>query len=177
MEFTKVGPPVSEADVASFEVQVGASLPADYRAFILTTNGGVPSRNVIDDPVRAFVGVEGFFSLGPVHGDLSMADALATWDGRHPDGMLPIALCGGSNLLLLTLRGQTTHPVYYWEHDGEADEGEPARTDNLTRLADSFTDLVGSLHDEDLINHPDVQRMMGGDVWVDPDFNPGPRKH
>lgn len=177
MEFTRVGPPLSEADIASFEQQIGGTLPDDYRDFLVTTNGGVPEVRFVNDPVRELVGVEGFFSVGEVQGELSMSDALATWGGRYPNDMLPLALCGGSNLLLLTLGGQSTNPVYYWEHDGEANEGEPARTDNLTQLATSFSGLLESLHDEDLINHPEVQRMMGGDVWVAPDFNPGPRKH
>src|SRR4051812_46844990 len=39
------GPQVTEAAVTKFEAQLGATLPEDYRAFLLDVNGGQTARN------------------------------------------------------------------------------------------------------------------------------------
>lgn len=51
-EFSETGPPVTTADVDAFEAKIGSPLPEDYRRFLLTTNGGVPSDNTVDEPSR-----------------------------------------------------------------------------------------------------------------------------
>jgi hypothetical protein len=45
VRFTNSGPALSESDVAAFEARHKLSLPADYRAFLLRTNGGQPEPN------------------------------------------------------------------------------------------------------------------------------------
>ena len=39
------GPEVTESEIAAFENQLGATLPADYRAFLLEVNGGRTARS------------------------------------------------------------------------------------------------------------------------------------
>jgi hypothetical protein len=41
-EVLERGPRLSEKDIADFEEGIKSSLPADYRAFLLATNGGEP---------------------------------------------------------------------------------------------------------------------------------------
>lgn len=137
------------------------------------TNGGVPEERRIPEPSDIGIGVSGFFSLGDAtSGDLSMTRALETWAGRYPDGYVPIARCEGSNLLLMATGDEHAGRVVYWDHDGEADDGEPARTDNLTPVADSFQALIEALTD-DAIDDAEVQRLLEGSTgWVDPDFKP-----
>lgn len=42
VEFAKIGPKLTEEEVASIEKWPGVRLPTDYRAFLLNYNGGVP---------------------------------------------------------------------------------------------------------------------------------------
>jgi hypothetical protein len=166
------GPSVDTGVIRALAPGVGV-LPNDYRSFLLATNGGVPEEQQIPEPSDIGIQVRGFFSVGDsTSGDLSMTRALATWADRYPDGYVPIALCEGSNLLLMATGEESTGRVVYWDHDREADEGEPARTDNLTPVADSFTALLAALTD-DATDDAVVQRLLENSTgWVDPDFKP-----
>ena len=53
IELQEVGPSLTEERVASFEQELGISLPDQYRRFLLQTNGGMPS------PQKDTVDVEG----------------------------------------------------------------------------------------------------------------------
>lgn len=168
----KPGPTIDEADILALATKVGV-LPDDYRSFLLSTNGGVPEEQQVPEPSDIGIQVKGFFSLGDTtSGDLSMTRALDTWADRYPDGYVPIARCEGSNLLLLSTGDEHAGRVVYWDHDGEADEGEPARTDNLTPVTDSFTALLEALTD-DATDDAEVQRLVENSTgWVDPNFKP-----
>ena len=39
-------PPATELEVVNFEKRIGHDLPADYRRFLLTINGGMVNRNI-----------------------------------------------------------------------------------------------------------------------------------
>lgn len=170
--FNQPGPRVDTTAVASLEARVGATLPADYREFLLSTNGGVPDPNGLSAPSQGGIGIRWFLSLGPASEDQSLTRAIDTWRDRHPAGMLPIAICEGSNLLLLALTGTPPGKVFYWDHDGEADEGEEPRFDNLTEVADSFTALLEALHDQDPRQDPRYRDIAGGTGTGNPDFIP-----
>lgn len=42
VELIGTGPPLAESDVVALKLTLGVILPADYRAFLLRWNGGVP---------------------------------------------------------------------------------------------------------------------------------------
>lgn len=76
---TDRGPMLSESEIAAFEAEVGATLPADYREFLLTWNGGRPVPDTIDVPSgsifclsleRGEAGSTSFVDLQSVSGDL-----------------------------------------------------------------------------------------------------------
>src|SRR5262245_37416943 len=52
LKFNFSGPPVTMADIAHAEEEVGGGLPAAHRAFLLNYNGGVPSRVFFHNPAR-----------------------------------------------------------------------------------------------------------------------------
>lgn len=170
--FRTTGPTISEAVVLEIEHRIGSDLPTDYRDFLLKTNGGTPEDAYVPEPADIGIVVTGFFSLGEASGDLSMESALSTWANRYPDGYLPIARCEGSNLLLLGVSRDVRDLVFYWDHDGEADDNEPPRTDNLTFVASSFTELIDSLTDDEA-DDEEVRRLLDGSTgWVNPGFKP-----
>ena len=167
--FTNSGQPVDTATLDAFEASLGSTLPADYRTFLSTTNGGIPHPDTVHEERQGVIGIRWFLSLGTNSDESSLTAARETWHERHPEGLLPIAVCDGSNLLLLDLEQSQ---VFYWDHDGEADEHDEPRFDNLTPVAESFSALVSSLIDFDPRQDPRYAQIAGGSGTGDPDFSP-----
>lgn len=144
IEFARTGPALSETRL---DEVVGTDLPADYRTFMLIQNGGTlrESAHLPGDTsgasVRAFLTVD-----DPAGADgHDLEHHLGTYDGRYPAGFLPIGVDASSNLILLDTGYQQPGSVWFWDHEGEADDGEPARTDNIAKVADTFTGFVDGL--------------------------------
>lgn len=144
--------PLTEAVVADFESEIGAALPADYRAFLLANNGGSSDHDRFtvrwstpphSDPITREV-LDYFRSLG--EGALDMRKALRAFSGRVPDGALPVATDPFGNQILLGLAGDHRGRVYFWLHDlpPEMDETDPA---NLGVVADSFDAFLAGLRE------------------------------
>ena len=117
---------------------------------MLEHNGGVlrESAHLPNDTsgasVRAFLTVDD--PQGPAGFDL--AHYLEAYAGRYPDGFLPIAVDSSSNLILLDIGYEQPGSVWFWDHEAEADEDEPPRTDNITKIAESFAQFVATLTTE-----------------------------
>ncbi|KAH7121687.1 hypothetical protein EDB81DRAFT_814218 [Dactylonectria macrodidyma] len=135
----------SEQDVEEFSKRF--SIPDDYKSFLQRHNGGIPQPNTIrpDDNVRvinhllALVSPRGFGE--------SIENYLGLYKDRIPKSNLPIASAGSGDLLLIDL--QDTGSIYYWDHNFEADS-EIAENyyKNLDKIADSFSDLLTTLHEQ-----------------------------
>ena len=52
LEVTQSGRPLKVADVTAYEKRIGFKLPPDYKAFLLTSNGGKPLRNHVKHGTR-----------------------------------------------------------------------------------------------------------------------------
>jgi hypothetical protein len=134
----------TERGLLAFQRRIGHELPADYREFLLEHNGGVPEATIVETKsvsslVRRLHGLHG----GPSWARLDKLRK--TFDGRVPDGMLPIGTDPFGNLYCLGIAGRFRPKVWFWDHEGEAHEGEPPRTDNLTLVAPSFASFIGKL--------------------------------
>lgn len=172
VEFRRTGSPVTEPVIRDLESLVGHRLPDDFRVFVLEQNGGVPAREV-HTPGPESVGVRAFFMLDD-DPDYSMANALEVYTGRYPDGMLPIATDSSSNLILLDLGYVHPGSVWFWNHEEEANDDEPPRTDNITKVADTFEEFLTSLTDR-LSDEEEalIQRGLDGATGGgNPDFVP-----
>lgn len=172
IEFSKPGPAIRVATVEAFEQTIGHPLPADYRTFLIESNGGVPVQDHI--PSNADVGIDAFFSLDSNDPDYGMAPHLAVYADRYPATMLPIASSVGSNLILIDVAGDDIGSVWFWDHEAEADEGEPPRTDNITKLADDFDSFLDQLTKDvdpefEALYRRALETATG---WEDPDFKP-----
>lgn len=157
--YVRPGTPADEAAVAVFERALGFQLPAEYRRYLLEVGGGALEANVLRSDER--VGVQALLELGS-----SLEARRRTYAERVPHGFLPIADDGCGNLLLLALGGRERGSVWFWDHEQEAEEGEPATRDNLTRVADSVRGLLGGLRPHG------AGGEAGGVVsaWIDPDL-------
>jgi len=155
--------------LSALENKIPGQLPSPYRAFLLQNNGGRPEENSFSMLQQGLGGVVTFFGiLGKgKEGDLntkrlSMAD-------RVPIRYLPIADAEGGNLLVLSLAPPDLGAVYFWDHELEAEEGEPATKDNLYPIAQSFDEFLQKLRpfdpDSVQVDERDVK-----DVWVSPEL-------
>ena len=144
---------ISEADIAAFEQRLGAVLPADYRDFLLATNGGQP------EPLLGFefsetTGDESgsliryFLCLLPANHPLSIIEMLFGLDyqGRLVSGYVPIGEDPLGNYVLLSTLPHDYGHVYFWDHE-EEDEDEASMC-NMSLIAPSFTAFMAGLTED-----------------------------
>lgn len=136
--------PASVRDVESLERRLGVELPADYRSFLLSQNGGRVHDNDLATPEGEEIGiaVRSFLSIGGATND-SLDDFIDVYRGRYPDEFLPIGEAAGGNLILLRVGATSSGEVYFWDHEFEGDE--EVTWENLTLLAKSFTQFMEAL--------------------------------
>jgi hypothetical protein len=137
---------VSDARMAAFETRLGVPLPADYRAFLRDTNGGVPRRTTfafVEGRTRTESTLRYFYGL-----DLNRYDdiehKLSMFEGRVPGETLPIAGDPLGNLVCLVIRGKNVGQVLFWDHEKES-SGRPTYR-NMYKIADSFAALIEHLY-------------------------------
>jgi len=150
----KPGPPLKPSKLDAFERKVGYSFPKTYREFLLTCNGGDPERTRISGPHENLAGIRLFLELtkSTNQGLLYYYNLMRD---RIPTGFLPIALDECGNVFIINLNPQAPDQgvVYFWDHELEADEdaGEIPSYNNLTRIADTFQDLLNHMHPDPII--------------------------
>ena len=141
--------PLEEKFLTCVEEFWGFGLPKSYKHFLLLYNGGEPTnrnfnfKNMSDGScVDEFFGFIKSFNL-----NLLLKQKYA--GERVPENTLPIANDSFGNLLLLSVKGKDRGKIYFWDHEMEADpdQGEAPSYDNMTLIADSFTEFIDSLHD------------------------------
>ena len=144
-----LGPAADERRVATFETMLGASLPAEYRAFLLRTNGGQPDppcfpvdgweNNPLGD-VQLFLGLD-----APIE-SCDLRWAVEVLADRLPAGLLPIAWSNCGDAVCLSLNEADRGSVYVWVHDveGEVAPWRPSRYTHVHFAAASFAEFLAS---------------------------------
>jgi SMI1 / KNR4 family (SUKH-1) len=145
MKIDQTFPPTSPAQLDEFERDEGVQLPAEYREFLLTSNGGRPHANV-DVPEFMEVVVNDFFGLQAGE-EYDLRGERAMYEDRIPPGTIPIAGDPGGNLFLLSVDGDSKGAVYYWDHEEEPQDGGTDWSDfeNVYRIAASFDEFLALL--------------------------------
>ena len=134
-----------EADILRFEKTIGAALPASYRTFLQTHNGGRPKPStfsfVANGGKREKDSVQYFFGLHD--GRLgSLERKFAIYRSRIPDGFLPIGTDSFGNLVLMATGNETHGKIYFWDHEQES---EPPTHKNISLIEVSFEAFIDSL--------------------------------
>jgi cell wall assembly regulator SMI1 len=117
VEIEEEGRPVDESEVVQLERALGTQLPDSYRRFLMRTNGGIPTPDVID-----IVGMPGsptdvqvFFGI-----DRGVESSNLLWNfrllsRRIPNcRILPIGCDSGGNIFCLELTGNDAGNVMYF---------------------------------------------------------------
>jgi hypothetical protein len=154
MKFERSLPCLEEVKLREVEQLIGSPLPADYRAFLLTHNGGKPSltgfrmeregRGYSESSVAWLYGIQDggeFFNSFELH--------YRGLRGRMPAHIIPIGSDPGGNQICISVAGPDLGRVYFWDHEKEADpdEDEEPGYDNLYFVANSFSDFLNGLFD------------------------------
>ncbi len=142
--FTRSFGPVSAQRIAAFERRLNIQLPADYKRFLRTTNGGIPKPNHFLVPDRGGALADFLYGLRTerMRGDLEFEQKQATLYDPLPPGFITIGHDpGGSSILLATL-GDKAGRVFFWDRAGlwVRDDGH-----NTFPVATSFTEFLESL--------------------------------
>ena len=164
--------PVSQADIAAFENELGIRLPEGYRRFLATYgastfNGASPDNPyILFRPLkplpRQFKSGKGLFHAfygaeRDAHDGFSLRVRQRFFAGRMPDSIIPIGDDGGAGLICLGIKGAEAGKVYYWDQGNEPldeedyleDYGEPrppeAMFQNVHQIAESFEDFLDRL--------------------------------
>jgi hypothetical protein len=147
LDFEVFYPPASEDAVLALEKFVGAPLPTDYRAFLLTYNGGrvEPSVFSMQNCPNSTHGILNW--LFGLHGGeyYDLLAAIDTYRDRVPPNLLPIGDDPGGNLICLSLSGSDRGAVYFWDHEDEAEEDEAPSYENMYLIGNSFESFMDSL--------------------------------
>ncbi len=150
------GPKITEAQLGDFEQQRQITLPADYRKFLLRTNGGVPVPNVFRvkwGEYDAYAHVGRFLGL-----DYPAALYSFEWNTRVQERISPKFFILSKDystffhLVCIVISGHELGKVYYLpQYDGKEDlsdeEYSQYETDYPTSyfVADSFTRFLEQL--------------------------------
>ncbi len=138
----------TEAVLLRCEERIGRPIPAAYRAFLRSNNGGrvVPSCfDYVDREGKSDSAVNDL--LGVDAGHESIDKYVATYAARIPSDLFPIADDPGGNLILIGAEGANAGKVFFWHHEFDEDEGEPPTYDNVFFIADSLEAFLASLHE------------------------------
>ena len=144
-EFNKI----SSSDIDLFENNLSMSLPDEYKAFLLNSNGGIsPNLKYFDfeeedSVIDAFFGIE----LQKKDRNYDLEINHIRMENRCPIEFLPIAIDAFGNKILLNLDNKS---VYFWDHELEADESngdDPLNYyNNIKKISDSFNEFLRSLY-------------------------------
>ena len=128
--------PATESQIASFERRIGKLLPEDYRAYLLSVNGGHPEPSMYHGEVMDIY-VQWIFSL------LDDEEDGLVWEWRTahlPETfkgvLLPFATVNGGDRLYLSL---VNGEVFFYSHEEES----------FTLIEDSFTSILDKLGNDD----------------------------
>ena len=129
----------TDQSILELEGKIGFRLPADYREFLVTSNGGSAIPNVF-----LISSAQGESSLSILFGITSRkaydlwANALEAYEDMDRS-MLPIGEDPGGNQIVMSLHADTYGKVYFCDH-------EVPSPGNLSLLASSFTEFLNKLH-------------------------------
>jgi hypothetical protein len=152
----KPGTPLTEAEIAAFEKEIGTNLPGDYRAFLRDVNGGwlggallISGTTADGEPFDSDLHHIGGLRAEP-HMDLRNARSVyQDWLARIPRDLIWIMDDSGGNAICLGIAGEARGQVYFWDHEREPDLDETDGTiegmGNISLIAHSFATFFSGL--------------------------------
>ena len=133
-------PQLNIQDILGLEQSLLVKLPEDYKNFLLKYNVAEPESNIYK---RGEFGVSVRYFFGKSQKDyFDLIENNKTYHGRLPEKVLAIGEDSGGNLFCLNLKDES---IWFWDHEGEAMEGEEVNLDNMTKLAQTLPEFLEAL--------------------------------
>lgn len=136
---------LTEARLKKFEEVLGATLPADYREFLVRNNGGLPS------PSQFWLNMDGDKYVSALVEVYALHDDENSLEEKRPNGewgvpvtMLPIGNDGYSNEICVGIGGKDRGKVFYVDcslHDYDNPNSRPG----IAKVANSFSEFLKNL--------------------------------
>jgi hypothetical protein len=131
-------------DIAQFETHNNISLPQDYKDFLLRHNGGRPKPNIVPS-IKS--DVQWIYGMVDEPYYASISQHIDMFHKRIPSWYFPIANDSGGNLYLMSLYQENHGLIAFWNHEGETGGDADQYFDNMTIVANSFSDFLNELVD------------------------------
>jgi hypothetical protein len=131
---------IDNSAVQVFEGFLGVGLPVSYAEFLKKNDGDPPDKGRFEIPGEGDDVIQYFFPLISKNKTLTLPYKIKIFDGRIPDGMLPIGSDPGGNLILMCLKGKNREKIYFWDH-----EKENGNETMLIELAKDFSSFLKNL--------------------------------
>ncbi len=149
VEFTSSNTPVTEEQVRAIETRLGVQFPVDYRTFLMTINGGAPSRTrlrVLNTDYDVLFDWVYSVKEDRQSGDLEyQQEEIQFRMDDIPTGLIDIAHDPGGNPFFLDTTGESGGGVLFFDGRGFFDPPQKRRL--LYQVATSFTELLESLEE------------------------------
>lgn len=139
-ELAQATPDQIETALNQFEATIGKTLPQDYRAHMLTYNGGdveqedIEHKNYTEDGG----GISYFFPIGTGDYTIEEVYTVMTSNSMLPPGYIPIGTTQGGGKIIMSLNNDSSY--------GYTEEAYPDGT--RRDLSPSFTDLINDMVEE-----------------------------
>jgi hypothetical protein len=149
VQFDKSLPRATAAAIRKAEKQLGVVFPDDYRAFLRTINGGVPTplEFAMAEPGRPGerICIDFFYGIGATRerNDLLYAQQqiIGSTD-TLPEGFVTIGFDPGAAPYFISTTGKRVGAIYFYDPSGFLD---PGKSPKLYVAASSFSDLLDRL--------------------------------
>jgi cell wall assembly regulator SMI1 len=146
-DFEVTYPPTDAAEIERFEARHGLTLPKDYKAFLLSRNGGKKtSRRFETRDKKVTSSIMMFLPLMSGNGGINLEDQYHKFiDGQVvPDYLLPIGTTLQNSLICVAVQGAKREQVYYCNlYYLEEDRG--LLPSYIMSVADSFKEFYDGL--------------------------------
>ncbi len=145
------GSAVTEDEVRAFEAKLGATLPDDYRTFLLEVNGGRTAKSHRTFPVDGDASIlNSLVSLNDPDDARDLAERNKLIRDDLPPDLLLVGSDDGGARICLCIRGPHRGEVWYFDTNDARAEGANPRVlwhdrRDLAKLADSFRTFMSSL--------------------------------
>ncbi|KMJ59120.1 hypothetical protein AB685_08645 [Bacillus sp. LL01] len=134
--------PLSVKEIEQFENTHNVKFTELYRKFLLDNNGGyaVPNVfNVSDDQGESVLNA--IYGIGDMYD--SLEDFIDIYEGRLPEGFIPIADDSNGNVICLGTDKKYYEKLYFWDHEKEAED-----MSNMYFLANNIYEFLDSLYED-----------------------------
>jgi hypothetical protein len=153
MKIIKKNELINESDIQEFEKTIKATLPLEYRKFLLEFNGGQPELYIFPENKELYaMAVNTLYGLKATKSYDDLEKIYEIFDGRIMNSFIAIGDEPGGDQFCLGIAGVFRDKIYFWDHNREIDEWEFVENklpENMYFLADSFDTFINQLEEDD----------------------------